>query len=312
MSSLPWQPTFLVIGAVKAATTWIQTRLQDNPLVFLPDAEPHYFSTHFERGEDYYRDFFRNRAAAVRVVGEKSADYLAHPLAAQRVAAMLPLARLVVQLRNPVERAYSDYKMFYRRGFLMGPPEEYLSDLDNPFPRFLTDGMYASHLMRWLELFPREQFLTCLYDDVDHRPREILQRVSAHIGVEPVFRQDCLGQRENNSGAPILPLPLRKALSPLKGAVRVLRGNALFETARSLLAREIAYPPLTPELRQRLIDFYARDVELLETICGIDLGHWKAASAGEGDPRSSVGETAVIPRGPGPERSVGARSANSP
>ncbi|MGH6747077.1 sulfotransferase family protein [Novosphingobium sp. PhB57] len=278
MMTPEWHPGFIVIGAVKAATTWIQARLQDNPAIFMPDAEPHYFSSEFDRGEDWYRGFFANRPAQAQVIGEKSADYLAHPLAAHRIARALPQARLVLQLRNPVERAYSDYKMFYRRGTLKGPPEEYLRSMDNPYPRFLEDGLYARHLARWYDLFPREQILIYLYDDVTVQPERIVEAVSEHIGVSPVYRPEAARERANNSRAAILPLPLRKALAPLKDTVRPLRGTPVFENVRSLLAREMTYPPLAPGLREQLRDFYARDVETLEAICGLDLSRWKVTA----------------------------------
>ncbi|TCM21373.1 sulfotransferase domain-containing protein [Novosphingobium sp. PhB165] len=271
-----WRPQFLVIGAVKAATTWIQARLQENPAIFMPAPEPHYFSSEFERGEEWYRTFFAERPAAAHVIGEKSADYLAHPLAARRIASRLPDVKLVLQLRNPVDRAYSDYKMFYRRGTVKGPPEEYLSSPDNPFPRFLEDGLYARHLARWFDLFPREQMLAYLYEDVVAQPRQIITAVSRHIGTKPCFEPGHAATHDNSSRTAILPLPLRRALAPLKDSMRPLRGNPVFEGVRSLIAREVAYPPLTPALRERLRDFYARDVETLEAMFGLDLARWKA------------------------------------
>src|SRR3546814_16245784 len=84
-----------------------------NPCIFMPGPEPHYFSTEFHRGPDWYEDFFA-AADADQVAGEKSADYLAHPEAARRIAQRLPEARLVVQLLNPHDRAYSAYSMFFR------------------------------------------------------------------------------------------------------------------------------------------------------------------------------------------------------
>ncbi|WP_395327327.1 sulfotransferase [Novosphingobium sp. BL-8H] len=270
-----WRPQFIVIGAVKAATTWIQARLVENPAIFMPPPEPHYFSSEFERGEEWYRAFFQDRPGAAHLIGEKSADYLAHPLAARRIAATLPDVKLVLQLRNPVERAYSDYKMLYRRGTVKGPPEDYLTTPDNPFARFLEDGLYARHLARWFDLFPREQMLIYLYDDVITHPHAIIEAVSRHIGAEPVFEADRTA-RENNSRSALLPLPLRKALAPLKSSVRPLRGNPVFESMRSLLAREVAYPPLPPALRERMRDFYSRDIESLEAMSGLDLARWKS------------------------------------
>src|SRR3546814_15036318 len=91
----------------------------------MPGPEPHYFSTEFHRGPDWYEDFFA-AADADQVVGEKSADYLAHPEAARRIAQRLPEARLVVPLRNPIARASSDYCMFFRRGAVSPHPQRYL------------------------------------------------------------------------------------------------------------------------------------------------------------------------------------------
>lgn len=272
-----WKPSFVVIGAVKAATTWVQMRLRENPEVYMPACEPHFFSSGYEAGEAHYRSFFENRPPGVQVVGEKSADYLAHPQAAARMARMLPRARLVVLLRDPVERAYSDYKMLYRRGTVKGPPEAYLSEPGSGGDRFLFDGLYARHLERWLELFPREALLAFCHEDVAQRPREIVEMVSAHIGVAPLLVEPHAVRTENDSSTAILPLPIRRALSPFKRAVRPWRGTPVFEGTRALFAREIAYPPLGADLRARLREFYERDTEDLERLLGIDLSHWQSA-----------------------------------
>ncbi len=267
-------PDFLVIGAVKAATSWLRKQLQVNQAIFMPTGEPHYFTSEYERGEAYYRDLFANPHAGAVRFGEKSADYLAHPLAAARIAATLPDARLIVQLRNPVERAYSDYKMLFRRGTVTGQPEEYLTSLDNPQPRFLQDGLYAGHLSRWLDLFPAENIHVFLYDDVKNDPRGTIERVSAHIGVDPVFDADFASRRQNDSTRSFLPLPVRKVLAPLKRSVKPLRGKHWFEATRSLLAKPIVYPPLSPETRKRLEGFYAKDIARLEQMLHRDLSHW--------------------------------------
>lgn len=267
-------PDFVIIGAVKGATTWLHAQLQANPNVFLPDPEPHYFSREYQRGPAFYARFFIE-AASHQCVGEKSADYLAHPAAALRLARMLPGAKLVAQLRNPVDRAYSDYKMLYRRGTVRGGPEAYLARRGGEHPRFLEDGFYARHLERWLSLFGPERLKVILFEeDVRARPRHTIAEVSAHIGVQPHF-DDGIGSRPVNDGsARILPLPIRQAFAPLKRRVAPIRGTPVFERARSLLAREVRYPPLSMSLRARMTELYARDIERLGTMIGRDLGCW--------------------------------------
>lgn len=274
-----WRPSFVIIGAVKAATTWALEQLQVNPALYMPDPEPHYFSSEFDRGEDYYREFFGDHMGSGRLLGEKSADYLAHPMAAQRMAAMLPDARLIVQFRNPIERAYSDYKMLYRRGTVKGAPEDYLTSLDNPQPRFLNDGLYAMHMGRWMEHYAPEQIYCFLYDDVKAQPQATVEAMSRHIGVDPVFDIAQSRKKANNASERFLPLPVRKVLAPLKSSIAPLRGNALFESTRGIFAREIAYPALSRDLRLRLRDFYADDVLELGRLLNRDLSVWLADAA---------------------------------
>lgn len=266
-------PHFVIIGAVKGATTWIHNQLQDNSAIFLPGPEPHFFSQHFDRGLDHYRQIFA-AAKTGQMLGEKSADYLAHPDAAKSMATILPDARLIVQLRNPVDRAYSDYKMLYRRGTVTDRPEAYLDGRATEWPRFLEDGLYARHLTRWLDHFDAEQLQVLLFEDVTSAPTDTVAAVCRHIGA-PYRYSSAVGARSrNDSSAQFLPLPIRTMLSSLKPAARPLRGNVAFEGVRRVFAREIRYPPLADTLRQRMVDYYARDVERLSALIGRDLGHW--------------------------------------
>lgn len=265
-------PSFLVIGAVKAATTWLTVQLQENPGIFMPNPEPHFFSNEYHRGLDHYRHLF-SAAAPGQLIGEKSADYLAHPEAPHRAAELLPKARLVVLLRDPVERAYSDYKMLYRRGTIRGLPDEWLRPGSSQ-TRFLEGGRYAHHLRRWLDHFDHSQLCALLYDDARTSPRETLATVCSHIGIASNYSERIGSKAVNNGSARLLPLGVRKWLAPLKPFAQPLRGTAGFEKVRGLLAREVRYPPLLPETRARLREFYARDVEQLTEMIGRDLGHW--------------------------------------
>ena len=270
-------PHFIIIGAVKGATTWIHNQLRDNSAVYLPAPEPHFFSQEYDRGLDHYRHFF-DGAAPGQMLGEKSADYLAHPLAAARMASVLPQARLVIQLRNPVDRAYSDYKMLFRRGTVTQGPEAYLDGRPNDQPRFLEDGLYARHIRRWLDHFSADQIKIILFEDVKATPEQTVATVSAHIGAPCHYSRQVGAKPRNDSSERFLPLPVRTALAPLKEAARPLRGNSMFERVRGLFARQIQYPPLPGPLRARMMDYYARDIDDLETLIGRDLSHWKQRS----------------------------------
>jgi hypothetical protein len=266
----------VIIGAVKAATTWIHNQLQANPSIFLPGPEPHFFSQDHHRGIDHYRRLF-HAARPEQILGEKSADYFAHPAAPARLARIMPGARLVLQLRNPVDRAYSDYKMLYRRGTVTGPPEAYLHSGATRHHRFLRDGLYAEHLARWLEHFDREQIRVLLFEDVKSQPTQVVATVCEHIGAPYHFSNEVGTAPRNDSSAQFLPLPVRTALAPLKEAARPLRGKPVFEGVRRLFAREIQYPPLVDTTRRQMADYYAEDIARLEAMIGRDLSHWRTS-----------------------------------
>ncbi|MDZ7627739.1 MAG: sulfotransferase [Parvularculaceae bacterium] len=269
------KPHFIIIGAVKGATTWSARALSRNRAVFIPGPEPHYFSSDYSKGLDWYLSLFAD-APPGAVIGEKSADYLAHPEAAERMVSLVPDARLIVQLRNPVERAYSDYCMLYRRGTVRARPAAYFAPdrVDGASERFLTGGLYADHLQRYLDHFVREQILILLVDEITSSPTPVFNRILNHIGL-PATTADVSTERENDSAAPLLPLGVRSVLKPLKNAVKPLRGNPVFEAVRGAFAREVKYPPLDDEAREYLQTFYRADIRALESLIGRDLGHWK-------------------------------------
>lgn len=264
-------PEFVIIGAVKGATTWVAHQLRSQPHIFLPNQEPHYFSSEFHRGPGWYAGLFDQAPEGARI-GEKSADYLAHPQAAERLAKALPAARLVAQLRNPVDRAYSDYCMLFRRGTVDGDIRRHLSP-GGPQPRFLEDGFYGRHLQRWLDLFPREHLHVLLYDDVVADGEGELARVADFLGL-PDVRPVAPEVRRNDSRARMLPLSVRRAVAPLKPMAAPFRNSGWFKQLHGVLARPVPYPPLEPDLRARLEELYARDVETLGRALGRDLTGW--------------------------------------
>jgi hypothetical protein len=270
---------FIVIGAIKAATTWLQVQLQHHPQAFMPDIEPHFFSRDHGKGWEWYRGLFPDLKEMGVLWGEKTADYLANPKAAARIAAAYPNTKLIVKFRNPVDRAYSDYKMLFRRGHVTSDVATYLDARQTEMPRFLNNGLYAHHLTRWLDEFDCRQMLVLLFEDVKRDPQGTLLQTCQHLGIAPQYNGDLAARLQNDSSERFLPLPIRRVLAPLKPIAKPLRGYSLFERTRGLFAREIDYPPLDRDLRLRLQDFYHADIQALERLIGRDLSHWLQPAA---------------------------------
>ena len=280
-------PDFVIIGATKAATTWLTTNLRAHPQVFMPGPELHYFSRWFDRGDDWYRAQLAG-AGAGQLLGEKSASYLPHAEAAERMHRLLPRAKLLVQLRNPVERAYSDYCMHYRRGEVSRDLGRYLDAWQTPIPRLLEDGFYHRHLMRYLGVFPSEQIKILLYDDIRARPDEVFRGVCGYLGIDVAIAPQTVARRVKDKETPVVPPEARRLLAPIKALVEPYRQTRAFVAARSLLARQLRYPPLTPELRQRLEAHYAEDVGRLAGLLGRDLSIWSVGGDADAAPLEPV------------------------
>jgi hypothetical protein len=266
-------PSFLVIGAIKGATTWISHHLRRSPAVFMPTIEPHYFTRQYARGIDWYESLFAG-AANSQIIGEKTADYLANAEAPERASKLLPNASLIASLRNPIERAYSDYCMLFRRGSVSASIEDYLDPRQAEFRRFLDNGLYHKHIKAWLDHYPKKRLLVLTMEDVKEAPDESLRAIARLIGLEEPLLAAADNDPVNDSKESFLPLELRRLLSPLKRAVAPLRGTAAFESVRATLARPIVYPPLNDELRLRLAEFYHDDVQSLQKLLRRDLGGW--------------------------------------
>jgi hypothetical protein len=267
-------PDFVIVGATKGATTWIVENLLNQPGVFVPTQELHYFSRCFDHGTDWYLDHFRDVEA--EFVGEKSASYLPHGEAPGRLKAMLPRARLIAQLRNPIERAYSDYCMHFRRHQADGDIERYLDPDHTSIPRLLYDGLYYKHLCTYLDLFDAEQIKVTIYDDVEQEPERVFRSICDHIGIRGEIDRQGLRRRAKDRAASRMPRPVRRYLAPLKRVVAPIRRTRAFQSGSALLTRPECYPVLTDALRVRLADYYQRDVEALSGLLGRELGDWLA------------------------------------
>ena len=223
-------PDFLGIGTQKGGTTYLHGLLQQHPQVFLAHPkELHYFSLHHQRGLDWYGRHFEAAAPDQRC-GEVTPYYLFHPLAAERIAAALPDVKLIVLLRDPVERALSQY--FHSKRLGLEPLEleaafaaeaHRLADADADLKRgeshrshqqhsYLSRSRYEQQLPCFEALFPSEQLQVLCSEDFFERPQQLWERVLAFLGLDE-FPLPALGTRYAGLGeAASVSLDLRQQL----------------------------------------------------------------------------------------------------
>ena len=214
-------PNFLIIGAQKAGTTTLYHLLRGHPAIFMPEVkEPGFFIRGFpdpvrfqtlrrpddgrtattigSRGaawstlEEYAALF--EPGAELPLRGEASTPYLPSPYAARRIAEVLPDIRLIVLLRDPVERAFSAYTYNLSRGTEPAPTfaEAVASELRGERDdwvygwRYLYTGRYAEHLRRYLDLFPRERLAVFRFEELRADSGAVFADACRFLGVEPV------------------------------------------------------------------------------------------------------------------------------
>lgn len=197
-------PDFLVIGAQRAGTTSLFRSLESHPQVLAaPIKEVHYFDTHADFDESWYRSHFPLRRRECKA-GEATPYYLFHPRCPATVHAMVPGVRLIAVLRDPVERAVSQFRHEVRRGFeterdlataidlessrMQGEEQRLLQDPSyfshaHNHASYLARGEYARQIRAWLEFFPREQLLVLVSERMFADPSRELARAQEHIGV---------------------------------------------------------------------------------------------------------------------------------
>ena len=268
------KPDFIIAGAAKSATTWLQQSLQASPDIWMPDPELHFFSRSYGSGLPSYLRHFAD-APRGALLGEKSNSYLTMPEAAGRIHRHLPGVRLVFQLRDPVARAYSDYCMLFRRGEVDGDVARHLGPDRAAQGRFLADGCYADHLERFIALFGDEPILVLLYEDVRRDPHRQLRLLADHVGHSGALAPP-LAERVKDARAAAVPRPLRRLVAPLRPVLDPIRGTAHLRALRGLVARPYRYPPLDPFLRDEIADFYKPQIARLAVLTGIDPEVWSS------------------------------------
>ena len=283
-------PDFLIIGAPKAGTTWLVRCLRRHPRVFLPQAEIHYWSNPslIDAGHTWYRKKFKD-AAPGQVIGERSNSYLTQPEVADLIVRNLPKVKLVVNLRNPIDRAYSGYCMRLRHGDVTEDVNLYLDPEGSLCPDILHNSLYHEKLKPYLARFPVSQMHFFVFDDIKHRPANALTDLCRFLGIEPLVTQMLVDENVNPKEKRRLPTPVLRWARHFEG-VRHLLGRVLWlipfgNLARNALLRQRAYPTLPATLRDRMAAYFRSDLQQLSTIVGRDLGSW-IGDAGAGAARS--------------------------
>lgn len=206
--STPWRvlPDFLIVGVMKGGTTSLFKYLAGHPQVAAPfRKEIKFFDSNYFHGLEWYRAHFPLKSGldGGKITGEASPYYMFHPCAPARICAALPGAKIILLLRNPVDRAFSHYQHMVRVGVeslsfkdalaqeeirLAGEAEKIAAD-----PRYSTAkhvrysykarGYYLAQLQTWYGLYPKEQILVLKSEDLSDQPSSVFRQTLKFLGL---------------------------------------------------------------------------------------------------------------------------------
>jgi hypothetical protein len=263
-------PNFIIIGAPRSGTTWMHENLREHPDVFMPrEKELHFFDRHYEEGTDYYRPYFNN-VNAEKAIGEATPAYMYKPEVCRRIKDQLPQAKLIVSLRNPIDRIYSRYwnalgKYAENEGLSF---EQKISKKT----QFVSEGFYYDHLTRFYDEFPEDQLLVLLFDDLKSDPNGFLTRICEFLDVSPDFSAPWSSAKINAAEAK----PRLAKSRSLYYAARVARRAGFRDlSVRIDAANQAERPPMRQETRRWLIEeVYGEQIEKLASLINRDLSSW--------------------------------------
>ena len=278
------KPAFLGIGAQKCASSWVYRVLSDHPEVLVTEPkELDFFSCFYDRGFQWYENYFQALEAG-KICGEISPSYFPDQDAPLRAWHYNPKFKVILALRDPVERAYSNHLHDVRLEHLALENCTFEAGLENN-PMYVEQGRYATHLQRWLDVFPREQMLILLQEDVQQNPESEARRVYQFLGISDQHQSEFSGQKVNESYLPksrkqeALFQKLGKTLNKmgLEPIAHNLRNTALYQKIKSRNRNDIReiVPPMLEITRAKLIKELDSEVQKMKELLHRDTLPWK-------------------------------------
>lgn len=287
-------PNFLIIGTGRAGTTSLYNYLGQHPEIYMsPVKEPNFFGFEGEKKKngrianlENYKELFKN-VYREKAIGEASIIYLSKPKAAEQIKRYIPKVKLIVILRDPADKLYSNFMHRCREG--KEKPDSFsnfLKQIDTGSPEYrrqhLERNSYYRHLKHYFKLFDRSQIKIFLYEDLQTNPFGLLRDIFRFLDVDENFLPD-ISIRHNPSGLPkntVMRWWLvigRKATAVIKQLRGFLPKMALrfFSGLRNRFwAVCLVKPSLSPEARRKIVDLYRQDILELEKLIQRDLSNW--------------------------------------
>jgi len=280
------KPAFIGLGVQKSATSWIYRVLKEHPQVCMIkgelDKETMFFNYFYDRGFEWYERHWGG-CNETEQGGEYSTSYFYNKEAPKRIFDYNPKMKLLVCLRDPIERAFSNHKHEIRARRVSGENIIFENALKNN-PMYIYQSLYYTHLIHWLKFFPREQVLVLIYADIKKDPAQFVKHIYRFIGVNDRFKPSILTDRLNESRLPGNP-GIESIIKSFSHIVRQIGFGWVIECAKRIGIKKavesvntkdqsLSFPAMKDETRDYLHSVFSEENRKLSELLCRNFGFW--------------------------------------
>jgi hypothetical protein len=297
------KPNFFIVGSEKCGTTTLYYHLKSHHDIYFCEKykEPYFFSTKYVKmphqgindeindekragfdGFDDYLELFKD-ATDEKIIGEASTDYLYYYQAAADIKAMNPEAKILISLRNPIDRAFSAYyhqvnKKIETLSFRQALEQEENRIRDNYsfIWRYKDLGLYYKQVKYYLDVFGQENVKIILFDDIKNDIKSVIHEILQFLEVEPNLK---IRTSEKHRATGVYRFNRFNDLLFKKSFIRRILQTVLTQKARNrlllkLINLNLKKPEMDPSTRKYLVDYFKEDIHKTEKLINRSLEHW--------------------------------------
>jgi len=282
---------FIGIGTSKAGTTWVSEMLDAHPEIcmsepkevnFFNEQDNYYTNIHnpnYDKDFSWYKKHFLHWRTG-QIIGEFTPKYLPDMKAPLRIKNAFPDVKLIVCLRNPVERAFSQYNFikYFKKKEIRSFEEVIRKE-----PQYIEKGLYCKHLNRYFQYFNKHQFHIIWFEDIKNHPDEVLKSLFRFLGTDETFKPLNAHKKINaarQSRFHQIPQLMDKFTNvlthnKLSFIIKAIKKTGVHTVVKKANVQKITYLPMPAEARHFLRQQFAEDIAGLEKLLNKNLSHWK-------------------------------------
>ena len=267
---------FICVGPQRTASTWLYQNLQLHTELCFPDGvkETFFFDQNYDKGLDWYLWHFR-KAIPQQLSGEIAATYFDCPDTAQRICSNFPDCKIVINIRNPVEKTLSVFRHYCASGLVPNDFELAIKKC----PRIIDSGKYRKHSMIWEDLFAN-RIKYIFMEDIRQNPQQVLNELTDFLNISSFETGSLLKNQVNAATAPKSP-QLIQLIERCSKSLRRMKFHGIVNLGKTLGLRRLYSGGKLPDLltqqqTENLYREYEEDIRWLEKRANRDLTHWRS------------------------------------